>query len=61
MNPCDICEARDKSTNGCTGCALDYSATYGMCDNEDCMCNYESGCLLGLDDVCKASTCFKEG
>ena len=58
QNPCDICKAKDKAS-GCFGCALDYSSTYGECGNDDCMLNYECGCLMGFDDVCKASTCYR--
>lgn len=58
-NPCDVCK-RSGWASGCDGCVLDHSSTYGECGNDDCMCNYECGCLLGLDDVCKASTCYRD-
>ena len=57
-NPCDVCKWSDLAS-GCYECALEHSST-GECGNDDCMCNYECGCLLGLDDVCKASTCYRD-
>lgn len=55
INPCDCCESKDD----CEGCALDHRWSKGKCWNEKCFCNYECGCSLSLDDVCKASTCYK--
>ena len=56
-NPCNIC----KSSGNCDGCILnDLSWHSGECYNYDCMLQYECGCLLSLNEVCKASTCFKE-
>ena len=55
-NPCDVCP----SIGNCDGCVLDRSwKKRGECANDDCFCHYECGCLLSLDDNCKASTCYK--
>jgi len=52
-NPCNICEA-----NSCDYCVLGVHSK-GQCFNYNCMVNHgDCGCLLGLDDVCKASTCY---
>lgn len=55
-NPCNICTSSDN----CEGCIFERRAwrNKGECYNDKCMCNYECGCLLSLDDECKASTCF---
>ena len=55
-NPCNIC----KRSDNCDGCILnDLSWHSGECYNDDCMLQYDCGCLLNLDNVCKSSTCFK--
>lgn len=57
-NPCDVCP----NIENCEGCVL-YGLVWssvGECGNDDCFCHYECGCLLDLDDVCKASTCYIE-
>ena len=56
-NPCNICNSRDN----CDGCVLDHTWDNSCeCQNYDCMVYYECGCLLLLDEVCKASTCYKD-
>lgn len=59
INPCDCCEAKDKAS-GCENCVLYTVITHDECQNDKCMLNYECGCLLGLNDVCKASTCYED-
>ena len=56
-NPCDVCQRKDNAS-GCFGCAIDFSSMQYECSNDQCMLNYELGCLLGLDEVCKASPEF---
>lgn len=58
-NPCDVCKRKDWSS-GCSGCVLDYSSMQYECANDECMLNYECGCLIGLDEVCKASNCYQD-
>lgn len=58
-NPCNCCEAKDKAS-GCDNCVLNIIIYHGECQNNKCMLNYECGCLLSLDDVCKASTCYED-
>ncbi len=56
-NPCDVCP----SSHNCEGCVLNRAWTKkGECANYECFCNYECGCLLSLDGVCRASTCCEE-
>lgn len=56
-NPCDVCQ----SARNCEGCVLGRAwRKSGECANRECFCNYDCGCLLGLDDSCKASTCYRE-
>lgn len=56
-NPCDLCNHR----NNCEGCILNQTWTKKEeCENQNCVCHYEFGCLLSLDATCKASTCYKE-
>ena len=56
-NPCNICEKKDN----CDGCILEDLAWHsGECANYDCMLHYDCGCIMSLDEKCKASTCFKE-
>ena len=57
-NPFDCCETKDKES-GCDNCVLYTIVTHGECQNDKCFCNYECGCLLSLDDTCKASTCYE--
>lgn len=59
INPCDCCGAKNKAS-GCYGCVLDIIISSGECQNDKCFCNYECGCLLSLDDTCKASTCYED-
>jgi hypothetical protein len=58
-NPCDVCEAKNKAS-GCDNCVLNIIISHGECQNDKCFCNYECGCLLSLDDTCKASTCYQD-
>lgn len=52
-NPCNTCKA-----DNCDYCILAVSSK-GQCYNYDCMVNHgDCGCLLGMDDKCKASTCY---
>ena len=55
-NPCNVC----KSQNDCDGCIFERLVwtTKGECDNDECMCHYECGCLLSLDNMCKSSSVF---
>lgn len=55
-NPCNVCAAKTHASE-CMGCALDHHSV-GTCNNDRCFCHYECGCLISLDDVCKASTCY---
>lgn len=56
-NPCNICS----HVSCCDGCIFyDKSFHTGECGNYLCFLNYDCGCLMGMDDKCKASTCFKE-
>ncbi len=56
-NPCNTCSCVDKGD--CQGCVLNRVwSRHGECGNTRCFCNYECGCLLSLDDVCKASDCY---
>jgi hypothetical protein len=57
VNPCDCCEAKERAS-GCDNCVLHTIVTHGECYNDKCMVNHECECLLGLDDICKASTCY---
>lgn len=57
-NPCDVCKYRD--IGNCDGCVLYIIYSTGECYNDDCFVNYECGCLLGLENVCKASTAYVE-
>lgn len=59
VNPCDCCEAKERAS-GCDNCVLYTIVSHGECYNDKCMVNYECGCLLGLDDICKASTCYED-
>lgn len=58
-NPCEACKAKDKAS-GCSNCVLNTGYSSGECYNDKCMVNYECGCLMGLDDTCKASTCYQD-
>lgn len=58
-NPCDVCPAKNRAS-GCDNCALDHQSMQYECGNDECMLNYELGCLLGLDEVCKASDCYED-
>lgn len=56
-NPCNVCTY----SNDCDGCILnDLFWHSGECYNYACFLHYDCGCLLNLDEKCKASTCFKE-
>lgn len=57
-NPCDVCKHYDN----CEDCYLDRVwVNKGTCYNSDCFVNNsDCGCLLSLDDVCKASTAYRE-
>lgn len=58
-NPCNCCKANDKAS-GCGGCVLDMIAVSGNCGNDKCFLNCECGCMIGLDENCKASTAYKD-
>lgn len=58
LNPCDCCPATQKAS-GCDCCVLHTITTSGECNNDKCFVNYECGCLLSLDNVCKASTAYE--
>lgn len=52
-NPCNVCKAEN-----CDYCILAINSR-GQCHNYGCMVNHgDCGCLLGMDDRCKASTCY---
>lgn len=57
-NPCDVCRKKDKASE-CSGCVLDCHSI-NECGNDECMLHYECGCLIGIDDVCGASTCYED-
>lgn len=59
LNPCDCCPGT-KRASGCDGCVLHTITTSGECQNDKCFANYECGCLLSLDNVCKASTAYED-
>lgn len=58
-NPCNCCKAKGKAS-GCSGCVLDAIAVSGNCGNDKCFLHYECGCLIGIDEKCKASTAYKD-
>lgn len=56
-NPCDCCRVEEEGGH-CGSCVLN-TLSIENCSNTSCFCNYEMGCLLGLDEDCKASDCYR--
>lgn len=56
-NPCNICKYRDGSCP--SECVLDTTYRKDYCLNYACFLQGDgAGCLLGLDEICGASTAF---
>ena len=53
-HPCNLCE----HNTDCLNCVFGVDKTAECC-NFNCMHNYETGCLLSFDKVCRASTCYE--
>lgn len=58
VSPCDWCF----EIGSCKGCVLNRKwKTRGQCNKTECMCHDEFGCILSLDNICKASNQYESG
>ena len=56
-HPCNVCPNHVET---CEGCIFDPPFRGSSCENTECFLNYDGGCLIHMDEKCKASTCYKE-